>query len=167
MTDHSSTATIDLSLAGKLDKVGSSRDFQLPRYAALEVLLAFSISWPTDNGTHSPPIHILDNNSLLNIFSFSRPDPVEGTSGNSGNYMQRLKGGEWKQERWWHRLIQVCRRWRYLVLESAFHLHLSLVCARGTPVADMLASWRIHLPFPSSSTTLADIMILPQKMKRE
>ena len=25
------------------------------------------------------------------------------------------------------------------MLESAFHLHLSLVCARGTPVANMLA----------------------------
>ena len=48
-------------------------------------------------------------------------------------------GGEWHRERWWHRLIQVCRRWRYLVLDSAFHLQVSLVCARGTPVADMLA----------------------------
>ena len=50
-----------------------------------------------------------------------------------------LEGGKWSRERWWHRLIQVCRRWRYLVLESAFHLQVSLVCARGTPVADMLA----------------------------
>ena len=54
------------------------------------------------------------------------------------NY-QLLEGGEWNRERWWNRLIQVCRRWRYLVLESAFHLQVSLVCARGTPVADMLA----------------------------
>ena len=50
-----------------------------------------------------------------------------------------LGGGEWIRERWWYRIIQVCRRWRYLVLESASHLRLSLVCARGTPVADMLA----------------------------
>ena len=53
--------------------------------------------------------------------------------------LQILGGGKWNRERWWHRLIQVCRRWRYLVLESAFHLQVSLVCARGTPVADMLA----------------------------
>ena len=52
---------------------------------------------------------------------------------------QLLAGGEWTRERWWHRLIQVCRRWRYLALESAHHLRLSLVCGRGTPVADMLA----------------------------
>ena len=50
-----------------------------------------------------------------------------------------LEGGKWNREWWWYRLIHVCRRWRYLVLESAFHLQVSLVCARGTPVADMLA----------------------------
>ena len=54
-------------------------------------------------------------------------------------FSQLLEGGEWSRERWWNRLIQVCRRWRYLVLHSAFHLQVSLVCARGTPVADMLA----------------------------
>ena len=52
---------------------------------------------------------------------------------------QLLEGGEWNRERWWNKLIQVCRRWRYLVLDSAYHLRVSLVCARGTPVADMLA----------------------------
>ena len=50
-----------------------------------------------------------------------------------------LEGGEWNRERWWYGLIQVCRRWRRLVLHSAFYLQVSLVCARGTPVADMLA----------------------------
>ena len=53
--------------------------------------------------------------------------------------VQLIEGGKWNRERWWHRAIQVCRRWRYLVLESAFYLQVSLVCARGTPVADMLA----------------------------
>ena len=53
-----------------------------------------------------------------------------------------LEGGKWSRERWWHRLIQVCRRWRYLVLQSASYLRLSLVCGRGTPVANMLA----HFP---------------------
>jgi hypothetical protein len=56
--------------------------------------------------------------------------------------LQILVGGEWKRERWWYRLVQVCRRWRYLILQSASHLRLSLVCAPGTPVTDMLA----HLP---------------------
>ena len=57
-----------------------------------------------------------------------------------------LGGGDWNRERWWHRLIQVCRRWRYLLLQSAFHLQISLVCARGTPVADMLAHSPPSLP---------------------
>jgi len=35
--------------------------------------------------------------------------------------------------------VKVCRRWRYLILGSATHLGLCLVCSRGTPVAEMLA----------------------------
>jgi hypothetical protein len=42
-------------------------------------------------------------------------------------------------ERWWYKLVKVCRRWRYLILESASHLGLCLVCSPGTPVAEMLA----------------------------
>ena len=53
--------------------------------------------------------------------------------------MQLLGGGEWNHERWWYRLVKVCHRWRYIVFQSASYLRLCLVCARGTPVADMLA----------------------------
>ena len=35
--------------------------------------------------------------------------------------------------------MKVCRRWRYLILGSALHLGLCLVCSRGTPVEEMLA----------------------------
>ena len=35
--------------------------------------------------------------------------------------------------------MKVCRRWRYLILGSASHLSLRLVCSPGTPVAEMLA----------------------------
>jgi len=45
----------------------------------------------------------------------------------------------WAQERWWYKLAQVCRRWRYLILEFASHLDVCLHCTYGTPVADMLA----------------------------
>ena len=57
------------------------------------------------------------------------------------NDTDQLDGGQWNRERWWHRLTQVCRRWRYLVHVSAFHLRVSLVCGHGTPVADMLAHY--------------------------
>ena len=41
--------------------------------------------------------------------------------------------------------MKVCRRWRYLILGSASHLGLCLVCSTGTPVAEMLAH---SPPFP-------------------
>jgi len=50
-----------------------------------------------------------------------------------------LLGGKWGRERWWYKLAQVCQRWRYLILGSASHLGLRLLCTYGTPVADMLA----------------------------
>ena len=50
-----------------------------------------------------------------------------------------LQGGEWGRERWWYKLVHVCRRWRFLILQSAIYLRLRLVCTYGTPVADMLA----------------------------
>jgi hypothetical protein len=91
---------------------------------------------PTGNRSSNTPVDLLDDDSLLIILSFCRPV----ISVDSAVYdHQVLDGGEWNRERWWYGLIQVCRRWRYLVLDSAFHLQISLVCARGTPVADMLA----------------------------
>ena len=91
---------------------------------------------PTGNSSPNTLVHLLDDDSLLIIFSFCRP-VILGES--EADYFRLIEGGEWSRERWWYRLIQVCRRWRYLVLDSAFHLKVSLVCARGTPVADMLA----------------------------
>jgi hypothetical protein len=87
-------------------------------------------------GPHSPLIHVLDDYSLLHIFSLYRPAVLDETEVDND---QILEGGEWYRERWWYELVQVCRRWRHIVFESASHLRLSLVCARGTPVADMLA----------------------------
>ena len=84
-------------------------------------------------------IHILDDDSLLNVFYFYRPfllgedDEYEG---------YRLFGGTkgWYHGRWWYKLAHVCRRWRNIVIGSAAYLDVSLVCTTGTPVADMLAN---------------------------
>jgi hypothetical protein len=94
---------------------------------------------PTGNKSPSALIHILDNDSLLGIFSLCRPVILDESEVDSD---QILEGGKWNGEHWWCRLVQVCRRWRYLVLESPSHLCLSLVCSRGTPVAEML----VHSP---------------------
>ncbi len=54
------------------------------------------------------------------------------------NDLRILQGGKWDHEYWWYKLVQVCRRWRYLMFRSVFHLGLCLRCTKGTPVADML-----------------------------
>ncbi|KAI9510345.1 hypothetical protein F5148DRAFT_1147619 [Russula earlei] len=88
------------------------------------------------------PIYILDDDSLLNIFYHSRPVLIEDTEVDN-DYV--LEGGAWDRERWWYKLVQVCRRWRYLILRSASYLQLCLVCTYGTPLAEML----LHSPpFP-------------------
>jgi len=88
------------------------------------------------NRPYSSPIYILDNDSLLNIFYLYRPVILADDENDDD---RTLEGGEWGRERWWHKLTHVCRRWRYLILGSASHLGLCLVCTYGTPVADMLA----------------------------
>jgi hypothetical protein len=79
---------------------------------------------------------MLDDDSLLNLFRLYRPDFVDEDETNDDIV---LLGGNWDRERWWYKLTQVCRRWRYLILDSATYLGLCLLCTYGTPVADMLA----------------------------
>ena len=88
-------------------------------------------------------IHILDDDSLLNVFYFYRPFFL----GEDEDEDDRLSGGTkgWYRGRWWYKLAHVCQRWRNVVLGSAAYLDVSLVCTNGTPVADMLAN---SPPFP-------------------
>ena len=88
------------------------------------------------NSSHTAPIHILDDDSILNIFYFYRP-VILGYDDDGF----RIVGGQagWERERWWYDPAQVCQRWRNLLLGSASYLDLCLACTNGTPVADMLA----------------------------
>ena len=72
------------------------------------------------------------------MFYLCRPVLID-EDGDEDDPGRILQGGEWDRERWWYKIAQVCRRWRYLILGSASHLGLCLVCTYGTPVADMLA----------------------------
>ena len=85
---------------------------------------------------HSTSIHILDDDSLLNIFYLYRPVLLTEEE-DIGTWFEEEE--EWVQERWWYKLAQVCRRWRYLILQSVSHLDICLLCTYGTPVTDMLA----------------------------
>ena len=93
------------------------------------------------NSSRIISIHILDDDSLLNIFCLYRPYFL----GEDSKDLRRLQGGWSRDEGWWYRLAHVCQRWRNLIFGSASYLRLSLVCANGTPVEKMLAH---SLPFP-------------------
>ena len=83
---------------------------------------------------------MLDDDSLLYIFHHYRPFLL-GEEDEGENKRMRLFGGtgRWDRGRWWYKLAHVCQRWRNIVLGSTAYLGISLVCANGTPVADMLA----------------------------
>ena len=87
---------------------------------------------------NSLSIHILDDDSLLNVFYLYRPFLLGEDDEDED---RRLAGGKegWVRGRWWYNLAQVCQRWRNVILGSASYLGLSLVCTNGTPIADMLA----------------------------
>src|SRR5712691_3096751 len=81
-------------------------------------------------------LHILDDDSLLNIFSLCRPAILDEDEADEDRILQ---GGKWGRERWWYKLAHTCRRWRYLLFASASYLGLSLVCTYGTQLAAILA----------------------------
>jgi hypothetical protein len=86
---------------------------------------------------HAASIHILDDDSILNVFHIYRSSILCEDEDEDA----RLVGGNspWVSEHWWYKLAHVCQRWRNLILGSASYLGLCLVCTKGTPVADMLA----------------------------
>ena len=115
-----------------------SSESQRQRYVSLSSLCLFASRANLaheGNSSYTTSIHVLDDDSLLNIFHLYRVFPLGG----SRDIHTRLGGGmDWVGERWWYILAHVCQRWRNLILGSATYLGLCLVCTYGTPVADML-----------------------------
>ena len=89
------------------------------------------------NSSLNASIHILDDDSLLNVFHLYRPFLL----GEDDDEVGRQVGGRegWDRGRWWYRVSHVCQRWRRVILGSSSYLGVSLVCTNRTPVADMLA----------------------------
>jgi hypothetical protein len=78
-------------------------------------------------------IDMLPDNVLLEIFDF---------------YGERATTpASWINIWWWEALIQVCRRWRCVVLGSPRRLDLRIVCTHKTPTRTLLDIWP---PFPIS-----------------
>jgi hypothetical protein len=44
----------------------------------------------------------------------------------------------------WKKLVQVCRRWRYIIFGSPLSLDLQLLCTRNTRVRDLLDIWPVQ-----------------------
>ncbi|KAI0251550.1 hypothetical protein BJV78DRAFT_427974 [Lactifluus subvellereus] len=81
---------------------------------------------PIGGGQMSPRviIEMLPYNVLLDIFDFCRAAAMRDL------------------EVWaWHRLVHVCRKWRYLVFGSPTRLKLRLHCTWRTPVEETLGVW--------------------------
>jgi hypothetical protein len=100
----------------------------------------FSVTLPRPGNMGNSPrttsIHVLDDDSLLHVFHLYQPFLL----GEDQDDNARLEGGRgWVGGRWWFKLAHVCQRWRNVILGKASYLGLSLVCTKGTPVADMLA----------------------------
>ena len=77
---------------------------------------------------------------LLIIFDLYRsPEPDEN------GYANPISSHLWFQrQRWWYKLVHVCRLWRCLILASPSRLDLNLFYTHGVPVEDMLEHW--HSP---------------------
>ena len=122
-------------------------EWQVPtaevRSVTVLCILTSKETWPTGNSPRTTLIHNLDDDSLLHVFYLLRPFLL----GEDEDDNVRFWGGRksWTHGRWWYRLAHVCQRWRAIILGSASHLDLSLVCTYGTHVADMLAH-SPHLP---------------------
>jgi hypothetical protein len=71
---------------------------------------------------HYTTINTLDDDILFAIFSDYRLDEENA----------------WNVQLGWCKLSHVCRRWRYLVHDLAFHLGIYILCTNGTPIVDTL-----------------------------
>jgi hypothetical protein len=90
--------------------------------------------------THTVSIHIIDNDSLLNVFYLYRLSLFVEDFDTLDDIARIFRGtGEWGHGRWWYKPAQVCQRWRNIILGSASYLGISLVSMIGTPVGDMMA----------------------------
>ena len=80
--------------------------------------------------TPSPAIHQLNDHILLSVFNYYRWNEY------------RSPWLNWNNRFLWCKLFHVCRRWRNLIYECAFHLGIHIECSKGRPKANELD----HLP---------------------
>ena len=82
----------------------------VPSSVQLQVPLPPTSEQPEDSMAYKTHIHILDDDSLFEIFSFFRLEDEE-------SWILRFS---------WRNLTQVCRRWRYVIFDLSSHLDMCL-----------------------------------------
>jgi hypothetical protein len=96
------------------------------------MLFGSRVNHSTFDSRRTAFIDTLDDDCLLHIFYLYRRFFL-GYGDDSACFKGTIG------DAWWYKLIHVCQRWRIVIFQSASYLGLSLVCTKGTPVADMLA----------------------------
>src|SRR5579863_1121334 len=80
-------------------------------------------------------IDMLPDHALLEIFDCYKAVIIE----------TRNVGFGWLWSQWWKTLIQVCRRWRGIILSSPRRLNLRVICTNNTPTRTLLDIWPLFL----------------------
>ena len=74
---------------------------------------------------------MLPDLALVEIFDYYKADITE----------TRKAGIGWPWSQWWKTLIQVCRRWRGIIVSSPRRLDLQVICTNNTPTRTLLDIW--------------------------
>jgi F-box-like len=129
-------------------------DTRTVQYALCAVFEILTDSCVAGNIAQLAVIERLPDEILIEIFNFDRLVSVTPSQGRPDR--------PWE----WHRLVHVCRRWRYIVFESSRSLGLQLFCTYGTPVKDNLDCWPA-LPIVMQYAQLSSPNPLPMAARDE
>ncbi|KAI9432403.1 hypothetical protein H4582DRAFT_1112410 [Lactarius indigo] len=111
---HPSSHSINIQIYSAQGRRESTTDLDLPPPPPTSEEPEYQVLYTS--------INTLNDDVLLSIFNRYQPDDEN----------------IWKPRLGWFKLAHVCRRWRRLIHESAFHLHAHILCTKGAPVVDML-----------------------------
>jgi hypothetical protein len=133
MPDSLSTTTCP-PLIGGFGRRGGRAPSGESQSSMVPVLFTNSSIERTNSDRPHSPIYILNDDVLVNVFYLYQLHVQDEYADKDG-----LRMLDWERQRWWYKLAQVSRRWRYIILASRSVLDLHLLCTYGVPVADMLA----------------------------
>ncbi|KAH9018838.1 hypothetical protein EDB84DRAFT_636918 [Lactarius hengduanensis] len=112
---HPSSHSINIQIYSTHGRRESTMDLDLPPPPPTSDKPGYQVLYTS--------INTLNDDTLLGIFNHYLP----------------VARDNWKPRLGWFELAHVCRRWRHLIYESAFHLDAYILCTKGAPVVDLLS----------------------------